>query len=160
MSHRAFLFLAAVFLAGCAANGVNLKPGVSDAAQVRAEMGVPAETLPLADGSQAWFYPRGLRTTYRVELGPDDKVRSIEQVMDERVFDRIVNGKTTRDELHAMLGRPFYVWRVMGGQTLWEYRYLWGLEDPWTLYVSIGPDGIVTGQARYHDRDAPPQASR
>ena len=159
MSPRAFLLLVAVFLAGCAANGVNLKPGVSDAAAVRADMGLPAETVALPDGGQAWFYPRGLRTTYRVELGPDDRVRSVAQVLEESVFDRIVNGKTTRDELHAMLGSPYYVWRTRPSETLWEYRYNWGMDDPWTLYVSIGPDGIVTGQARYHERDGPPQAS-
>lgn len=158
MKARLVLLLLAVLLAGCAANGYNLKPGISDVAAVRADMGAPAETVPLPDGGQAWFYPRGTRTTYRVEIGPDGKVRSVEQVMDENVFDRIVKGKTTADELRAMLGSPFYIWRVRTGETLWEYRYNWGMDDPWKLYVGIGPDGIVTGQARYHERDAP-QAS-
>jgi hypothetical protein len=152
------MLLAGIFLAGCAANGVNLKPGVSDEAAVRADMGAPAETVALPGGGQAWFYPRGPlgRNTLRVELGPDGKLRQVEPVLDERNFDRIVNGKTTREDLHAMLGPPFYVWRVRGNETLWEYRYFWGADDPWKLLVSIGPSGIVTGQARQQERDAGP----
>jgi hypothetical protein len=157
LGRRVVGVLFAAALAGCAASGGNLRPGISDAAAVRADMGAPAETVALANGGQAWFYPRGLgRVTYRVELGPDDKVRAVEQVLDERHFDRIVKGKTTRDDVRAMLGPPFYVWRLASGELLWEYRYLWASDEPWTLYVGIGPDGMVTGQARHQERDGPP----
>jgi hypothetical protein len=149
--------LLALILAGCAANGVNLRPGVSDAAAVRTDMGPPVESVALPNGGQAWFYPRGLgRQTIRVELGPDEKVRAVEQVLDERTFDRIVAGKTTRDELRALLGPPFYVWRLGSGEVLWEYRYLWASDEPWTLYVGVAPDGLVTGQQRHQERDGPP----
>lgn len=148
---HAFLLALGILIAGCASNGVNLRPGVSDAAAVRADMGAPAETVRLADGGQAWFYPKGLgRVTYRVELGPDDKVRAVEQVLDEQHFDRIRAGKTTRDELRALLGPPFYVWHVRN-ETVWEYRYLWAQSAPWILRVGIGPNGVVTGQARIEE---------
>lgn len=154
---RAAACLAVVVLAGCAAAGANLRPGVSDSAAVRADMGAPAETVRLPNGGQAWFYPQGLgRATYRVELGADDKVRAVEQVLDERHFDRIIKDKTTRDELRAMIGPPFYVWRMGNDEVLWEYRYLWASDEPWTLFVSINPQGIVTGQARHQERDAGP----
>lgn len=148
--------LVAVLLAGCASDGRNLRPDVSDAAAVRADMGPPAEVLPLPQGGEAWFYPKGLgRQTFRVELGPDGKVRAVDQVLDERHFDRIIAGKTTRVDLRLMLGPPFYIWRLRG-EEVWEYRYLWGLEAPWTLRVGIAPNGVVTGQARIEERDAAP----
>ncbi|HEX7053779.1 MAG TPA: hypothetical protein VF211_07580 [Burkholderiales bacterium] len=151
----AVLALAAL-LAGCASSGANLQRGVSDEAAVRAEMGAPAETVALASGGRALFYPRGFRDTIRVELGPDGKVRAVEHVLDERYFDRIVKGKTTREEVRAMLGPPFHVWRLGSGEILWEYRYVWAHDEPWTLLVGIGEDGIVTGQARHQERDAGP----
>lgn len=151
---RAIVLALGILLAGCAANGVNLRPGVSDAAAVRTDMGAPAETVRLADGGEAWFYPKGLgRVTYRVELGPDDKVRAVEQVLDEAHFDRIQAGKTTKDELRALLGPPFYVWHVRN-ETVWEYRYLWAQQSPWVLRVGIGPNDVVTGQARIEEQDA------
>ena len=157
----AVLLLTGIFLAGCAADGRNLRSGVSDEAAVRAEMGAPAESVALPNGGQALFYPRGPagRNTVRVELGADGKVRAIEQPLDEKNFDRIVKGKTTRDEVRALLGPPYYVWRVRGNETLWEYKYFWGMDDPWKLYVGIGPDGIVTGQARQQERDGGPRPS-
>lgn len=158
MSRRLFVFFLASFLTGCAASGYNLKPGISDAAAVRADMGAPTEVHALPQGGEVWFYSRQLRQTYRVELGADGKVRTVDQVLDEYNFDRIVKGKTTADELRLMLGPPFLV-RRLRSETVWEYRYFWGMDDPWTLYVGIGPDGIVTGQARYHERDGSPQAS-
>jgi hypothetical protein len=150
---RAAAVLFALLVAGCASNGANLRAGVSDEAAVRKDMGTPAETVALPGGGQALFYPRGFRNTLRVELGPDGKVRAVEQVLDERHFDRIVTGKTTREELRAMLGPPFYVWQLKNGETLWDYRYLWASDEPWTLYVGIGPNGLVTGQARHQERD-------
>lgn len=151
---RAFLLALGIFLAGCASNGANLRPGVSDAAAVRSDMGAPSETVRLADGGQAWFYPKGLgRVTYRVELGPDDKVRAVEQVLDEYHFDRIQAGKTTKDELRALLGPPFTVWHLRN-ETVWEYRYLWAQNSPWTLRVGIGANDVVTGQARIEELNA------
>ena len=148
--------LVPLVLAGCAANGAKLRPGVSDEAAVRQDMGAPAETVALPGGGRALFYPRGFRNTIRVELAPDGKVRAVEQVLDERHFDRIVTGKTTREELRAMLGPPFYVRQLSKRETVWEYRYLWASDEPWTLYVGIGPDGRVTGQARHQERDDNP----
>jgi hypothetical protein len=152
--NRAAILLG-IFLAACASDGRNLRPGVADEAAVRADMGAPAETVALPNGGQALFFTRGPagRNTVRVELGPDGKVRAVEQPLDERNFDRIVNGKTTGDEVHAMLGTPYYVWRLPSGELAWEYKYFWGMDDPWRLYVGIGPNGIVTGQARQQERD-------
>lgn len=151
---RTLALVLGIFLAACASNGANLRPGVSDAAAVRTDMGAPTETVRLADGGEAWFYPKGWgRVTYRVELGPDQKVRNVDQVLDDYHFDRIQAGKTTKDELLALIGPPFYVWHTRT-ETVWEYRYLWAQQSPWILRVGIGPNDVVTGQARIEEQDA------
>ena len=58
------------------------------------------------------------------------------------------------DELNLMLGPPWRVFKT-NTETVWEYKYTWGLEEPWTLYVGIGPDNRVTGQHRHQERSGP-----
>jgi len=150
----ALLLVFALALAGCATEGRDLRPGQSEAGDVRTQMGKPAEVVNLPQGGEVWFYPKGLgRATYRVELGPDGKVRNVDQVLDENHFDRIAKGITS-DELNLMLGPPWRVFKT-NTETVWEYKYTWGLEEPWTLYVGIGPDNRVTGQHRHQERSGP-----
>lgn len=140
----------AAVLAGCAVDGRRLTPGVSDAAAVRADMGAPAEVLKAVHGGEIWFYPRGRigRETFRVELAPDGKLLKVEQVLHEWNFDRIIAGKTTRQELREMLGPPNIEWLAMNGwETNWEYRYRWAQQE-WVVTFGIDQKGIVTGQHR------------
>ena len=148
--------LLGIFLAGCAADGHNLQPGVSDAAAVRAQMGAPAEVVRLADGGEAWFYPRGrvARETYRAELGRDGRLRGVEQVLDERHFRRIVPGKTTGEDVHRLLGSPEQRFRGYH-ETVWEYHYFWTRDFPWRMHIGVGGDGVVTGLARLSELDGP-----
>ncbi len=139
-----------VLLGGCASDGSRLQAGVDDATAVRAAMGTPKEILRAPHGGEVWFYPRGRigRETLRAELGPDGKLRQVEQVLNERNFDRIIAGKTTREELRLMLGPPDYEWVAMNGaETNWQYRYSWA-QLPWVMTVGIDPKGLVTGQFR------------
>ncbi|HEX7053780.1 MAG TPA: hypothetical protein VF211_07585 [Burkholderiales bacterium] len=152
---RALIVLLGIFLAGCAADGRNLQPG-ADATAVRAQMGSPGEVVRLPDGGEAWFYPGGRvrRQTFRAELGPDGRLRKVEQVLDERHFARIVPGKTTREELRRLLGSPEQEFRGYN-ETVWQYHYLWTPNWPYRLHVGIGDDGIVTGLARLSELDGP-----
>ena len=146
-----------LLLAACA-TGKNLQPGVADRPAVRAEMGAPAEVLKTAYGNEIWFYPRGRvgRETYRAEFDPAGKMVSFGQVLHEWNFDRIVAGKTTRTELREMLGPPNMEWVPMNGwETNWEYRYWWGGQQLWVVHFGIDQKGIVTGQFRHSERDAP-----
>jgi hypothetical protein len=141
-------------LAGCVSDGTRLVPGVADTAAVRADMGAPAETLKAPHGGEVWFYPRGRvgRETYRAEFGPDGKLlRPVEQVLYEKNFDRIIDGKTTREELRLMLGPPVIEWLSANGwETVWDYPYLWA-SYPWMLHVGIDQKGVVTSQFRRND---------
>ena len=145
-----------IFLAGCAADGRRLQPGVSDAAAVRADMGAPGEVVRLPDGGEAWFYPRGrvARQTYRAELGADGRLRNVEQVLDEQHFARIVPGKSTGEDVRRLLGSPEQRFRGYN-ETIWEYHYLWTPDSPWRMHIGVGPDGVVTGLARLSELDGP-----
>jgi hypothetical protein len=149
------LVVAGIFLAGCAADGRHLRPGVSDAAAVRAQMGTPALGVLLPGGGDAWFYPRGrvARQTYRAELGADGRVRSVEQVLDDAHFNRIVAGKSTRDDVRRLIGPADQEYRG-NAETVLQYHYFWVPDSPWAVHVGIGDDGIVTGLARLSELDA------
>jgi hypothetical protein len=151
------LLIALAALAGCVSNGTSLEPGRHDAAAVRAEMGAPAEILKAPHGGEVWFYPRGRvgRETYRAEIGPDGRlVRPVEQVLYEKNFDRIIDGKTTREELRLMLGPPVQEWiGVNGWEVIWDYPYKWA-QMPWMLHVGIDQKGVVTSQFRRNDLNA------
>jgi hypothetical protein len=142
--------------AGCVSEGRSLQPRIDDAAAVRAELGTPAEVVKAPHGGEVWFYPRGRigRATYRAEIGPDGKlVRPVEQVLHEDNFDRIIAGKTTREELRLMLGPPVQEWVDVRGEINWDYPYRWA-QMPWMLHVGIDQKGVVTGQFRRNDLTA------
>lgn len=141
-------WLPLVFLVACVSDGRGLQPGVADAPAVRAEMGPPAEVLKARHGGEVWFYPRGVaaRETFRVELDSGGRLVGIAQVLDERVFERIVGGKTTRAEVRELIGPPQFAADFTDG-TLWEYHYRWA-QEPWCFSVAFDRAGVVTGVHR------------
>lgn len=145
-------------LAGCAVDGNNLQPGVADGPAVQAQMGKPAEVLKTAQGNEVWFYPRGRvgRQTHRVEFDSTGRMLSVDQVLHEWNFDRIIAGKTTGTELRELLGPPNMEWVPMNGwERNLEYRYWWGANQMWVVHFGVDQKGIVTGQFRHSERDAP-----
>jgi hypothetical protein len=136
----------AVLLAACVSDGRSLKRGEADARAVRAEMGEPAQVLKAAHGGEVWFYPRGIaaRETFRVELDSGGRLVGIEQVLDDRRFDRIVGGRTTRAEVLDLIGPPQF---ALADGTIWEYHYRWA-QEPWCISVSFDQAGVVSGVHR------------
>ena len=154
---RLLLVLVVALLAGCVSDGRNLQPGVHDAPAVRAEMGAPAEVLKAQHGGEIWFYPRGRvgRQTFRVEFAPDGKLLNIDQVLYEKNFDRILDGKTTREELRQLLGPPYQEWLSMNGwETIWDYHYWWAGQQ-WVVHFGLDQKGVVTGQHRRSEINDP-----
>jgi hypothetical protein len=155
---RAFAILLALLVAACVSDGRGLRPG-DDAAAVRADMGAPALVVPLPDGGEAWFYPRGRagRQTFRAELAADGKLRKVEQVLDEAHFDQVIANKTTREELLRMLGPPVYeIHGSLSKTTDWEYTYYWYGQQPWLVRFGVDENGIVNGQIRISEMGGPP----
>ncbi len=152
MPMRSNLRLAAAALAtlallgGCAYYGANLHPGISSEADVRHDMGAPAEVFDNSDGSKLLAFPRGpLGTqTFMAKISSDGKLQSLEQVLDEEHFDRIVVGKTNRDQVRRLIGPPGEVMEFPRlKQVAWTYRF----RDLYTrladFSVMLDPTGTV-----------------
>jgi hypothetical protein len=139
------LFFAAL-VAGCG-GARSLVPGQSTEADVRASMGAPKDTRVDSNGDRIWEYPTGPEgfTTYAVRMGPDGRVKNVTQLVTEEQLDKIVVGKTTRDEVRQILGRPAKETVYYIGPT-WYWRNLKGGTQPGYLVVTFNPDGTVSSK--------------
>lgn len=151
MNRQGIVVAAALLAAACASyDGRGLRPGVDGAREVRALMGPPDEIWQEADGGSTWSYPRGPlgRQAYMVQLGADGRLKSIRQVLNEETFARIINGKTTRDEVRRLLGRPAEErFLPRKRETVWDYRYL-DLGQPYIFRIGFTEAGVVTDSVR------------
>lgn len=85
----------------------DIKPGVTTAVELRAKMGNPGFEFRNEDGSVTWEYsrqPAGVHC-YMITLGPDQIVRSLDQVLTEASYAKAREGMT-RDQIRRLLGRP------------------------------------------------------
>lgn len=135
--------LLAALLAGCAGPRA-LVPGQSTETDVRAALGAPKDTRTDANGDVVWEYPTGPEGffNYAVRMGPDKRVKEVVQLVSEEQLDKIVVGKTTRDEVRQLLGRPAMETVYHVGPT-WYWRHLKGGTQPGYLVVTFNPDGTV-----------------
>lgn len=125
-----------------------IKPGITTDVEVRHLLGEPGMVWRNEDGSLTWEYsgqPAGTQC-HMITLGPDRIVRSVEQVLNEKHFDRIKAGMTL-DEVRRVLGKHantqffalsqdrVYNWNVDGGPSI---------TDPVFFTVHTDTDGRVT----------------
>lgn len=126
---RTLLLLAASLLvAACASyDGRGLTPGEASLEEVQATMGQPAMDWLDSDGSRQLAYPRGPAGfhTFMVRLGPNGKLQSIENVLDERHLATIRAGMSKEDVLR-ILGpsdtRLTVVFKARD-ELVWDWRY-------------------------------------
>lgn len=129
---RLIAIFSVLLLGGCAAySGQGLKPGEDNLENVLRVMGPAAMRWQNPDGSAQLAYPRGPMGfhTFMVYLGPDGKLRRIENVLEEKTFARIQPGMT-QEQVLRLLGPPFPGWTVYfkaRDELVWEWRYcsLW-----------------------------------
>jgi len=145
--------LAVFGIAGCKPFAIeSIKPGVTTAMEVRDLLGPPAMEWRNDDGSLTWEYsgqPEGTRC-HMITIGPDQVVRSVEQVLNEKNFARIQAGMSG-DEVRRILGKPastqffslsqerVWNWRIEGGPTI---------TDPYFFTVHFDTDGQVLRTGR------------
>ena len=143
--------LAAFLLAGCAGPR-SLVPGQSTETDVRAQMGAPRETRTEPNGDLVWEYPTGPEgfTTYSVRLGADRKVKSVTQLVSEEQLGKVVVGKSTRDDVRRILGRPAEETVYHAGPT-WYWRFLRNGTSTGYLIVTFDSAGIATSKAATQD---------
>ena len=120
--------LATMLLAACASySGSGLKPGEARLDDVQGLMGPPAMRWQEPDGSVQLAYPRGPLGyhTFMVKLGPDGRLQSIANVLEEKSFARI-RARMTKDEVLRVLGPPDYsrsVYFKARDELVWDWRY-------------------------------------
>jgi hypothetical protein len=131
---------ASVLLAACASySGRGLKPGEATLAEVQAVMGPPAMSWQDADGSVQLAYPRGPLGyhTFMVKLGPDGRLQSISNVLEEEGFAKIHAG-LTKEQVLRILGPPDYsrtVYFKARDELVWDWRFCSVFGTPWRFQV-------------------------
>ena len=134
---------AAALLAGCGSFGT-LVPGQSTQSDVRARLGAPTDVRKDRNGDELWDYAGGPEgpETYRVRIGADGRVKEVTQLVTQERLLSITPGKTTKQEVHELLGRPGEESMTGVGETWsWRHEIDGGLRGH--LVVSFNPDGTV-----------------
>ena len=120
--------LICILLAACASySGSGLKPGEARLADVESLMGAPALRWQDADGSVQLAYPRGPLgyRTFMVRLGPDGRLQSIANVLEDAGFAQIRAG-LTQEEVLRVLGPPdagATVYFKARDELVWDWRF-------------------------------------
>ena len=142
--------------AGCAGTdaGSRLVPGQSTAAEVEQAMGKVAERMPGPDGeSVLWFpsQPYG-RVSYAARIGKDGKLVSVEQRLTPEYLAHIQPGKSTKDEVRAILGPP---WRIDPFPRMQREAWTYAAQgmNPQQYVVQFSNDGIVRERFSIDDPD-------
>lgn len=98
--------LVAALSAGCASfDGRGLVPGKSTAAEVRALMGTPADSLALPGGSTALYFsrlPEG-RAMFVAMIGSEGVLLALEQRLTRENIAKLVPGTSTAKEVREVL---------------------------------------------------------
>jgi hypothetical protein len=137
---QASALIATMLIAACASySGSGLTPGVATLEQVQANMGQPAMRWQDPDGSIQLAYPRGPYGyhTYMVRIGPDGHLQSIENVLEDPTFRRIVPG-LSKDEVLRLLGPPDEsrsTYNKARNELAWEWRYRDAFNEPTRFIV-------------------------
>ncbi len=121
---RAAAVLALSVLPGGCANFSAISPG-DTAHSVEARVGPPAAMWKNPDGSEVWEYPQGFYAvqTFMIDIGPDQAVSTVRQVLDEAYFSRIQPGMS-RDDVRRLIGRPREIWYFPPrDEETWTWRY-------------------------------------
>ena len=123
---RMWWLVAALLLAGCASlDGRSLVPGKASSAEVKELMGAPALELKRPNGDTQFYYthyPYG-RLTFVATIGPDDRLRGIEQRLTPLYIAKVAVGMREED-VRELFGPPYKITRLPRQQrNVWEYPW-------------------------------------
>jgi hypothetical protein len=132
--------LLALVLSACASySGAGLRPGEARLEDVLRLMGQPAMRWQNPDGSIQLAYPRGPAGihTYMVKLGPDGRLQSKENVLDQAGFAQIRPGMT-QEQVLRILGPPddsATAYFKVRDELVWDWRACTNNTNIQRLYV-------------------------
>jgi hypothetical protein len=138
---------AAAALAGCAGySGHGLVPGQATANEVEARMGPVADRRPGAAGETVFYFsrqPNG-REMYAARIGPDGRLRAIEQRLTEANLARLAPGTSRAGDVRDLFGPPYQVNTFERlAREVWTYNMYGHGYQPMVLYVQMSGDGVV-----------------
>ena len=142
--------VAVLAFAGCDPQRVaKLEEGVSTEADVRKQFGEPVTLTVEADGTRVLDYPRQPEgwTNYVIKIGPDGKMSSLRQLLNDDNFARVQPGMSTQ-QVRELLGRPAKTQRFeLKQQDVWDWRYKPHGQEAKVFSVSFDSAGNVVGTA-------------
>ncbi len=157
-----FLFGMILLSAGCDPQRVaRLEEGVSTEVDVRKQFGDPVTVTLAADGTRTLDYPRQPEgwTNYVIKIGPDGKMSSLRQLLNEDNFARIRPGMESQ-QVRDTLGRPAEQKRYeLKKEEVWSWRYK-PVNESRLFTVTFGPEGKVIATAKADDLREQAQAGR
>jgi hypothetical protein len=130
----------------------DLKPGVSTGYDVRDKLGTPTFEWRNEDGSLTWEFartPMG-KENYMAEIGSDNVLRELRQVISEGNFARVRKGMS-RDEIRHLLGKPASIAPVpLKRQEAWEWRYanVFNADMRFNVYFDLTTGTVVRSESR------------
>jgi len=137
-------------LAGCDPQRVDrLEEGVSTEVDVRKQFGDPVTVTVAPDGSRTLDYPRQPEgwTNYVIRIGPDGRMSSLRQLLNEDNFARVRTGMSPQ-EVRELLGRPAKMQRFdLKNEEVWDWRFKQRGQDAKVFSVTFGANGRVAGSA-------------
>lgn len=158
----AIFVLGIALLAGCDPQRVaKLEEGFSTEVDVRKQFGDPVTVTVAADGTRTLDYPRQPEgwTNYVIKIGPDGKMSSLRQLLNEDNFARIVPGMDAQ-QVRDTLGRPAEQKRYdLKNEEVWSWRYK-PVNESRLFTVTFGVDGKVLATAKADDPREQAQAGR
>ena len=143
-----FAWLLALF--GCDVRMLDLKPGVSTAAEVKRAMGEPTFEWKQSDGTVTWEYPRGPSgsVTYMVDMRADGVLKEIRQVLKEEYFAKIRPG-LSQDEVRRIIGKPADTMTFpLKKEEVWSWKFEQGSGEKWQFHVHYDLGGKVVTATR------------
>lgn len=130
-----------------------LEEGVSTEVQVREQFGDPVTVTVAPDGSRTLDYPRQPEgwTNYVIQIGPDGKMSSLRQLLNEANFARIQPG-LSQQQVRDILGRPAQTMRyALKQEEVWDWRFKLHGNESKLFSVTFNAQGQVLGSATGDD---------
>ena len=158
----AIFLLGMALLTGCDPQRVaRLEEGVSTEVDVRRQFGDPVTITVAADGTRTLDYPRQPEgwTNYVIKIGPDGKMSSLRQLLNDDNFARVRAGMSVQ-QVRDALGRPAEQKRFdLKSEEMWIWRYK-PVNESRLFTVTFGRDGTVIATAKADDPREQAQAGR
>jgi hypothetical protein len=136
----------AASVAACASyDGRGLVLGQSTATQVETLMGPSADKRPGPQGETHLYYsrlPYG-GEMYVARIGPDGKLRALEQRLSEQYFAKATPGVSRMEDMRALFGPPYRIQQFPRMEReIWEYPWR-GPTSPRLLLLQYSRDGVL-----------------